>query len=82
MLKHMSKIYLLSQIINLDAVQKIAKDEGIAALWKGIQTSVFLSANPAIQFMVYEAIKRFVNRLKRSESGKKMVLGSYLNTFS
>lgn len=60
----------------LGTVYHIAKEEGVSALWRGIQTSFFLSANPAIQFMVYETIKHFVQIFKTDKLGKMKVLSS------
>lgn len=37
---------------------KIARDEGVRGLWSGTLPSIVLAINPAIQFMVYEAVKR------------------------
>jgi len=36
----------------------IWKDEGLRALWAGTTSSLLLVSNPALQFMVYEALKR------------------------
>ncbi|KAK2160776.1 hypothetical protein LSH36_127g12005 [Paralvinella palmiformis] len=41
-----------------DAVATIHKKEGISALWSGTVPSIILATNPAVQFMVYEALKR------------------------
>jgi len=53
----------------LATVYHIAKQEGVLALWRGIQTSFLLSANPAIQFTIYESIKRFVHIFKQDKMG-------------
>ncbi|KAK3713880.1 hypothetical protein QZH41_008162 [Actinostola sp. cb2023] len=45
-----------------DVITCISKEEGVLNLWNGIGSSVFLAGNPAIQFMVYESIKRFLRR--------------------
>lgn len=45
----------------------IAKSEGIAKLWAGTQASLMLTINPAIQFSVYEAIKRHLTKLYGAE---------------
>uniref|UniRef100_A0A182PQB9 Peroxisomal membrane protein PMP34 n=1 Tax=Anopheles epiroticus TaxID=199890 RepID=A0A182PQB9_9DIPT len=42
----------------LDGLQYIARTEGIRGLWAGAVPSLMLVINPAIQFMVYEALKR------------------------
>lgn len=39
-------------------LQYIAKHEGVQALWSGTKASLLLVSNPAIQFSVYEAMKR------------------------
>lgn len=46
----------------IDAILKIAKFEGIAALWNGTNPSLVLASNPAIHFMVYETLKRYFQR--------------------
>lgn len=43
-----------------DGIVHVAKHEGIQGLWAGTIPSLILVINPAIQFMVYEAIKREV----------------------
>jgi adenine nucleotide transporter 17 len=45
----------------------IAKNEGIAKLWSGTQASLLLTINPAIQFSVYEAIKRNLTKIYGAE---------------
>lgn len=45
----------------------IAENEGIGKLWSGTQASLLLSINPAIQFSVYEAIKRYLTKLYGQE---------------
>ena len=42
-----------------DCLLRVAREEGIAALWAGTGPSVMLAANPALQFMVYDALKRY-----------------------
>jgi adenine nucleotide transporter 17 len=36
----------------------MAQQEGVTSLWNGTVPSLMLVSNPAIQFMIYEAIKR------------------------
>lgn len=38
----------------------IANTEGLAALWAGVGPSLVLVSNPAIQFAIYEALKRHI----------------------
>ncbi|KAF7995524.1 hypothetical protein HCN44_006631 [Aphidius gifuensis] len=45
----------------LDGIIHIWKYEGIGKLWAGTLPSLILVANPAIQFMTYESIKRKVS---------------------
>lgn len=51
-----------------DALYKIARDEGILGLWSGSMPSFVLSLNPAVQFMVYEALKRRLQKYARSQA--------------
>lgn len=42
----------------LDAFSQIVRDEGAGALWNGTFPSLLLVLNPAVQFMIYEGLKR------------------------
>jgi len=42
----------------LDGLMKISRQEGISTLWSGTIPSLVLVSNPALQFMVYESLKR------------------------
>uniref|UniRef100_A0A672YKR7 Solute carrier family 25 member 17 n=2 Tax=Sphaeramia orbicularis TaxID=375764 RepID=A0A672YKR7_9TELE len=46
----------------LDAFVQIIRDEGVGALWNGTFPSLLLVMNPAIQFMIYEGLKRQLRR--------------------
>lgn len=46
----------------LDAFVQIIRDEGVTALWNGTFPSLLLVLNPAIQFMIYEGLKRQLRR--------------------
>jgi len=41
----------------LELVVAVAREEGVLALWAGVTSSLFLVANPMIQFAVYEQSK-------------------------
>lgn len=41
---------------------QIMRDEGVGALWNGTFPSLLLVLNPAIQFMIYEGLKRQLRR--------------------
>ena len=43
-----------------DGLKRICKEEGVMSLWSGTGPSLVLAGNPAIQFMVYEGIKKFL----------------------
>lgn len=43
-----------------DGLRRISREEGLVSLWSGTGPSLVLAGNPAIQFMVYEAIKKFL----------------------
>ncbi|KAK1155397.1 hypothetical protein AOXY_G27222 [Acipenser oxyrinchus oxyrinchus] len=51
----------------LDAFHQILLSEGLPALWNGTLPSLLLVLNPALQFMVYEGLKR---ELRRGASGE------------
>ncbi|XP_018528415.1 peroxisomal membrane protein PMP34 [Lates calcarifer] len=46
----------------LDAFVQIIRDEGVGALWNGTFPSLLLVLNPAVQFMIYEGLKRQLRR--------------------
>ncbi|XP_017272150.1 peroxisomal membrane protein PMP34 [Kryptolebias marmoratus] len=46
----------------LDALVQITRQEGVGALWNGTFPSLLLVLNPAIQFMIYEGLKRQLRR--------------------
>lgn len=45
-----------------DAFEQIIRKEGVGALWNGTFPSLLLVLNPAIQFMIYEGLKRQLRR--------------------
>uniref|UniRef100_A0A0B7B7G0 Peroxisomal membrane protein PMP34 n=1 Tax=Arion vulgaris TaxID=1028688 RepID=A0A0B7B7G0_9EUPU len=47
----------------IDCIVKIIQKEGIKTLWGGTVPSILLATNPAIQFMVYEALKRYFTHM-------------------
>lgn len=51
---------------------RIACEEGVAALWSGTFTSLLLVVNPAIQFMIYEGLKRHLRQVVPREVSGKM----------
>jgi len=54
--------YHCLRLIYTDAMYRIAKKDGIVSLWSSTLPSVVLASNPAVQFMVYEALKRYFQR--------------------
>lgn len=44
----------------IDGLKKVSREEGMGALWSGTGPSLILAGNPAVQFMVYEATKKFL----------------------
>lgn len=67
-----------------DCLRKVANDEGIGALWQGTFTSIILALNPAIQFGVYEALKRHNLILGTIDDGignDGGSLGPFVNSF-
>ncbi|KAF3846681.1 hypothetical protein F7725_003759 [Dissostichus mawsoni] len=56
--------------IAADAFAQIIRDEGGGALWNGTFPSLLLVMNPAIQFMIYEGLKRQLRRGVPREFGQ------------
>lgn len=52
----------------ISGLKYIARFEGIEKLWSGTGASLLLTVNPAIQFSVYEAIKRYLTKAYGNES--------------
>ncbi|KAL3053779.1 hypothetical protein OYC64_006161 [Pagothenia borchgrevinki] len=50
-----------------DAFSQIIANEGVGALWNSVMPSLILVINPAVQFMIYEAMKR-----RAGNGGKKI----------
>ncbi|XP_043091548.1 peroxisomal membrane protein PMP34 [Puntigrus tetrazona] len=46
----------------IDAFAQIVQQEGVGALWNGTFPSLLLVLNPAVQFMIYEGLKRQLTR--------------------
>ncbi|XP_037544905.1 peroxisomal membrane protein PMP34 [Nematolebias whitei] len=57
-----------------DAFSQIISNEGVATLWNGTLPSLILVLNPAVQFMIYEAMKRKAGRGGRKISSAKIFL--------
>ncbi|ETN62594.1 peroxisomal membrane protein pmp34 [Anopheles darlingi] len=57
----------------LDGLQYIARTEGVRGLWAGAVPSLLLVINPAIQFMVYEALKRKLTEGRPSSSSPSAI---------
>lgn len=51
----------------ISGLKYIACKEGIQKLWSGTGASLMLVVNPAIQFSVYESIKRYLTRIYGNE---------------
>lgn len=52
----------------LDGLRRVWREEGLSGLWSGAASSLILTVNPAIQFMVYEAAKRQAQRMAGNNS--------------
>lgn len=51
-------VLFLTSLSLTDCLVHIVRQEGVSALWSGTKSSLMLVSNPAIQFMVYEVLKR------------------------
>jgi len=68
-----------------DGLVKISTTEGPATLWAGTLPSLLLVSNPSIQFMIYEALKRRVQELLRTNtlsSGTIFAIGACSKSIS
>lgn len=52
----------------ISGLKYIAHHEGLQKLWSGTSASLMLVVNPAIQFSVYESIKRYLTKLYGNEN--------------
>jgi len=52
-----------------ETLAQLLKEEGIGGLWNGIIPALILVSNPAVQYMVFEKIKKFVES-RRTEKLK------------
>ncbi|XP_077248000.1 folate transporter 1 isoform X2 [Tasmannia lanceolata] len=63
-----------------DALRTILKEEGWPALYKGIGPSLFLVSHGAIQFTVYEELRRLAIHIKCKEGKKNIANEDKLNS--
>jgi len=69
----------------LDGIIKIAQMEGASTLWSGMIPSLMLVSSPAIQFMVYESLKRRAHLIFKTEkltAGTIFALGACSKSIS
>lgn len=57
-----------------DAFSQIIANEGVTTLWNGTLPSLILVLNPAVQFMIYEAMKRKAGKGNRRISSAEIFL--------
>ncbi|XP_027898780.1 peroxisomal membrane protein PMP34 [Xiphophorus couchianus] len=57
-----------------DAFSQIIANEGVGTLWNGTLPSLILVLNPAVQFMIYEAMKRKAGKGGQKISSAKIFL--------
>ncbi|XP_040047811.1 peroxisomal membrane protein PMP34 [Gasterosteus aculeatus] len=68
----------------LDSFAQIVRGEGVGALWNGTLPSLLLVLNPAIQFMIYEGLKRQMRRglLRELSSVEVFIIGAVAKAVS
>lgn len=59
-----------------EGLQHVTKTEGLSGLWAGTLPSLLLVANPAIQFMTYEALKRRLAPNGRMTAAMSLAIGA------
>jgi len=52
----------------IDGLIKVSQTEGMAGLWSSTLPSLVLVSNPAIQFMIYEFLKRETQRILKTQA--------------
>lgn len=68
----------------LQGLKYVAQTEGLAGLWAGTIPSLMLVSNPALQFMMYELLKRNITTFTGSEMGSMgfFVIGAIAKAFA
>ncbi|XP_030372001.1 peroxisomal membrane protein PMP34 [Scaptodrosophila lebanonensis] len=68
----------------LAGLRYVAKTEGVKGLWSGTIPSLILVSNPALQFMMYEMLKRNVMKFTGGEVGSLgfFVIGAIAKAFA
>lgn len=61
-----------------DALVKIGKTEGIKGLWAGVIPSLWLVSNPSVQFVVYERVRGFMDKIAASQNRRINALEFFL----
>jgi adenine nucleotide transporter 17 len=56
----------------VDAVTRIAKEEGVLSLWNGAQASLVLVSNPTIHFVVYDKVFAVMSKAALQEGRKRL----------
>ncbi|KAJ6643381.1 Peroxisomal membrane protein PMP34 [Pseudolycoriella hygida] len=66
-----------------EGLMYIAQVEGVRGLWAGAVPSLMLVCNPALQFMMYESLKRRITKIAKSPSAMTFFLiGALAKTFA
>lgn len=67
-----SKAVAVKRLGFLQTMQKIIREEGPLALWKGLGPALVLVINPVLQYTAFEQLKNWVvkSRLARANGGK------------
>jgi len=56
----------------IDAMTRIAREEGVAALWNGAQSSLILVSNPTIHFVVYDKVFEIMQKAAQVDGRKRL----------
>jgi adenine nucleotide transporter 17 len=49
-------------------IQKIAKEEGVSALWSGATASLWLVSNPTLLFVLYNSLRKALIRVRKTNN--------------
>jgi adenine nucleotide transporter 17 len=75
----MAKAKKLGNMTNYDMIKQIYNEEGIKGFYKGLIPSIFMTANPVIQFIIYEFLRSKLVDVKGDIKAVHVVLISLIS---
>jgi adenine nucleotide transporter 17 len=69
----------IGKVTNMQMIQQMIKEEGVGAFFKGLIPSLFLTANPVINFIIYEMLRIRLIDSKGNISAVNIILISVIS---